>query len=118
MIYTENYGIRCEFRTTEGWDDFILLSNQVLDDDLFVVIGARPQSVSYHGEMSELPNFLQRYYSRNNIVMIYPEQFGEAPVLTSFTDPLSSDISSQISPLLLRLKTYWRKALQLLKIQA
>ena len=116
VIYTENYGIRCEFRTTEGWDDFILMSNRVLDDDLFVVIGARPQSVSYHAEMSELPNFLQRYYSRNNLVIIYPEQFGEAPVLTSFTDPLSSDISSQVSPLLLRIKTYWRKALRMIKL--
>ena len=66
--------------------------------------------------MSELPNFLQRYYSRNNLVMIYPEQFGEAPVLTSFTDPLSSDISSQVSPLLLRIKTYWRKALRMIKL--
>ena len=92
------------------------MCNRVLDDDLFVVIGARPQSVSYHAEMSELPNFLQRYYSRNNLVMIYPEQFGEAPVLTSFTDPLSSDISSQVSPLLLRIKTYWRKALRVYRI--
>ena len=27
-------------------------------------------------------------------MMIYPEQFGEAPVLTSFTDPMSSDLAS------------------------
>ena len=36
--------------------------------------------------------------------MIYPEQFGEAPVLTSFTDPLSSDIGSASSPILVRLR--------------
>ena len=104
VIYAENYGIRCEFSTTEGWDDFIVMSNRVLDDDLFVVIGARPQSVSYRAEMTELPSFLQRYFSRNNIMMIYPEQFGEAPVLTSFTDPLSSDIGSASSPILVRLR--------------
>lgn len=109
VIYTENYGIRCEFRTTTAWDDFIVMSNRVLDDDLFVVIGARPQSVSYQGEMAELPGFLQRYFARNNLMMIYPEQFGEAPALTSFTDPLSTDIGSSASPLLLSLRQRWRK---------
>ena len=110
VIYSENYGIRCEFRTTEGWDDFVLMSNRILDDDLFVVIGARAQSLSYQAEMSELPAFLQRYFSRNNLMMIYPEQFGEATALTSFTDPLSSDIGTAASPLLLSLRSGWKKA--------
>ncbi|MCM1066742.1 MAG: cation:proton antiporter [Muribaculaceae bacterium] len=109
VIYSENYGIRCEFHTTEGWDDFIVMSNRVLDDDLFVVIGARPQSVSYHDEMSELPMFLQRYFANNNLLMIYPEQFGETPVLTSFTDPLGGDIATATSPLVVRLRTYTRR---------
>ncbi len=104
VIYSENYGIRCEFKTTEGWDDLILMSNRILDDDLFVVIGARVQSVSYRSEMAELPAFLQRYFSRNNLMMIYPEQFGEAPVLTSFTDPMSSDLASAPSPIMLSLR--------------
>ena len=38
VIITENFGIRCEFRTTESWDDFIPLTNRVLDDDLFIII--------------------------------------------------------------------------------
>lgn len=93
VIYTENYGIRCEFRRTEGWDGLVMLSADVHDDDLFVLIGARAQSVSYSSDMAELPDFLQRNFSRNNLMMIFPEQFGEAPVLTSFTDPLATDIA-------------------------
>ncbi len=110
VIYAENYGIRCEFRTTESWDDFIVMSNRVLDDDLFVVIGARAQSVSYHAEMAELPAFLQRYFAHNNLMMIYPEQFGEATALTSFTDPLASDIAATASPVITRLRNRWRRA--------
>ena len=108
VIYSENYGIRCEFKTTDGWDDFILMSKDILDDDLFVIIGARAQSVSYRSEMSELPGFLQRYFSGHNLMMIYPEQFGEAPVLTSFTDPLGGDLSSGASPLLSSLSSRFR----------
>lgn len=104
VIYSENFGIRCEFQTTEGWDDLIMMSNTIQDDDLFVVVGARAQSVSYRAEMAELPIFLQRYFARNNLMMIYPEQFGEAPVLTSFTDPLSSDIGQTPSTFVLGIK--------------
>lgn len=105
VLYQENYGIRCEFRTFESNDDFVLLSNKILDDDLFVVIGARPQSVSFNADMSEMPNFLQRYFSQNNIMVIYPEQFGEVPALTSFVDPMASDIATLPSPWLRRLHT-------------
>lgn len=109
VLYTENYGIRCEFRPADGWDDLVMLSGEVLDDDLFVVIGARAQSVSYQAEMTELPAFLQSNFARNNLMMIFPEQFGEAPVLTSFTDPLSSDIGVAPSPLWMRARARLRR---------
>lgn len=109
VLYTENYGVRCEFAHADGFDDFILLSNQVLDDDLLIVIGARPQSVSYRVEMAELPAFLQSNFARNNLMMIYPEQFGESPAPVSFTDPLWSDIEASPSPLLQRLKRIFKR---------
>ena len=106
VIYSENYGIRCEFRTTETYEDLILLSNKVLDDDLFVLIGARPQSVSYTSQMAEIPSFLQRYFANNNLMIIYPEQFGAAPVLTSFTDPLMSDIAQPPTAIMRKLSNF------------
>ncbi len=109
VIYQGNYGIRCEFETVEQWDDFIILSNKVLDDDLFVVIGARVNSVSFTSDMVEMPNFLQRYFAQNNILVIYPEQFGEAgPTIESFADPMMSDMQTAPSPLWLKAKAIWR----------
>lgn len=105
VIYAENYGIRCEFTTVDDWDDFILMANKVQDDDLLVVVGARAQSVSYRAEMTELPAFLQKYFSQNNLMVIFPEQFGESVALTSFTDPLSSDIATAPSPILQGLRS-------------
>lgn len=102
VIYQENYGIRCEFSTTESWDDFIPMSGMIKEDDLLFVIGARVNSVSYGESMAEIPSFLQRYFARHNLAFIYPEQFGEQVALTSFVDPMAGDISSAPSPL-------WRK---------
>lgn len=111
VIYQENYGIRCEFRTADSWDDFIPLVARVRPDDLLTIIGARPSSVSFNSSMVELPGFLQRYLSGNNIIVVYPEQFGEqsAPLM-SFADPLSSDISTTTPPWMLRLRALLRKS--------
>lgn len=102
VIYQENYGIRCEFRTTEHWDDFIAMSSHIKEDDLLMIIGARVNSVSWNDDIAQIPGFLQRYFAAHNIAFIYPQQFGEQVPLTSFVDPLAGDISSAPSPL-------WRK---------
>lgn len=109
VIYHENYGIRCEFREVEDWDDFILLTNRIRPDDLLTVIGARVNSVSYGVAMAEMPSFLQRYYAAHNLMFIYPEQFGEATAVTSFVDPMAGDISSAPSPLWNKLRALRRR---------
>ena len=86
----------------------MLLSGKVLDDDLFVVVAARPQSVSYSDTMTELPGFLQKYFTQNNLMVIYPEQFGQEVALTSFVDPMAADIAATPSPLWRRLRALRR----------
>lgn len=104
IIRSNSLGIRHEYRTITDKDDFVLLANRVLDYDLFVVIGARPNSVSYSADMVENTLFLQRYFSRNNLVIIYPEQFGAEPAAYTFTDPLGADITTTPSPLYLAIR--------------
>lgn len=95
VIYHENYGIRCEFRTVDSLDELILLSGRVKDDDLYVVISARANSVSHTDEVTEMPTLLQRNFQRNNLLVIFPEQFGESSTLpTSFIDPMAADIAA------------------------
>ncbi len=87
------YNIRNEFETLEGWDDILLLANVVRDDDLFIVVSARPTSVSYDADADNIPQFLSKYFSNNNLIMLYPEQFGAVdPTLTSFLEPSSNDL--------------------------
>ncbi len=116
VLYHGNFGVRCEFRTIESWDDFILMSNRVLDDDLFVVIGSRTNSVSYSDAMLEMPQFLERYFSRNNLLVIYPEQFGEADrEVMSFADPMAVDVGGAPSPLWRHVKGAWRTLIAMKK---
>lgn len=104
VIRRAGLGIRHEYRDMTEKDDFVLLANRVLDDDLLVVVAARPNSVSHSADMADAASLLQRYFSRNNLCIIYPEQFGQEPQLPTFTDPLGSDIATTPSPLWLMVR--------------
>ena len=109
VVRQQKLAIRLEFREVQDADDFILLSNRILDDDLFVYVSARANSVSYSADMVEVPAFLQKYFSRHNLIVIYPEQFGEESTVFSFSDPLASDVTLAPSPLFVKFGNWWRK---------
>lgn len=115
VLKRDGFEIRSEYRDVEEWDDFVLLANKVLDDDLFVVVNARRASVSFDSSMDQLPAFLQKYFSRNNLIVIYPEQFGAGAAPTSSIDPLASDITATPSELWLRVAGYYRRLILLRK---
>ncbi|MDE6329230.1 MAG: cation:proton antiporter [Muribaculaceae bacterium] len=68
--YTRRYS------TMESWDDFIILSSQIADEDLLIVIGARRGSVSHSGDSDLMASYLGKHFVRHNIAMIIPSQFG------------------------------------------
>ncbi|MCX4288872.1 MAG: cation:proton antiporter [Duncaniella sp.] len=108
------YGIRAEHNAMENFDDFVVQANDILDDDLFVVVTARRSSVSWNSEMDEVPAFLQRYFDRNNLVVLYPGQWdNEAPM--TMAETMSTDIVSPPSRPLMALMTLYRQAVKLRK---
>ena len=115
VFHRGRYDIRHEYRDVEQWEDFVLLSNRILEDDLFILVSARESSVSHNNDMADIPGFLQKYFSRNNLIVLYPEQFGQAEPINTFVDPMSSDIHSVPSPLWFKLHGAYRKLVQLKK---
>lgn len=69
------YEVRAEFRTMTSWDDFILLIGEVSYDDLLMVVSARKGSISYSSDLENMPGFLGRHFSRNNLLMVFPKQY-------------------------------------------
>lgn len=115
VLRREKLVIRNEFRDIEQWDDFLVLANRIIDDDLFVVVSARATSVSYNSDIAEMPSFLQKYFANSNLIVLYPEQFGKENTGTTFIDPLAADINSAPSPIWSAVSSYWRHLMQLKK---
>lgn len=76
VLEDEHFNIRHEYRETKGWDDFIVHSAEIGQEDLLTIIAARKGSISRNGEFEQLPTFLSRNFAHHNMMMIYPEQFG------------------------------------------
>ena len=113
-MHREKIEARTEFRNFDDWGDFALIANRILDDDLFIVISARRTSLSFNSDMDTVPGLLAKYFGHNNLLIIYPEQFGETPQLESFSDPLTSDLNAAPTDVFLRIRA-WLKWLNFQK---
>ncbi|MBR5001931.1 MAG: cation:proton antiporter [Bacteroidaceae bacterium] len=101
VLMRRNDKIRHEYSKVESWDDMLLLSNVVSEDDLFVVVSARRASVSFNTDYDKLPAFLTQYFADNNLIVLYPEQFGTAtPNTATFHDPLAQSAETSSHGLL------------------
>lgn len=76
-----------ELTELEEWDDLLLLTGHVNYDHLFAIITARPGSISYDSSFERLPSLINKYFSNNSLLVVYPEQLGDPEESLSFSDP-------------------------------
>lgn len=114
VIRQSRLGIRMSFSNVSSYDDFVLKSTDVNDDDLLIVVSARRSSVSFDGDMDAVPEFLQRYFANNNLIVLYPGQFGTEPPMT-MAETMATDIVSPPNRLFLFAMNQARKLRKLLR---
>ena len=103
VLSSHSYSVRVEFLEMKSWDDFIVYSSRIQDDDLLIVIGARRTSVSFSSDLENLPDYLSSFFSRQNLLVIYPEQFGNDAEMPAPIDALTQTIGTNPSPWMLSL---------------
>ncbi len=65
-----------EYKVFRGWDDFLLLSSEIKNDDNLILVMSRKHHHSYHPKMARIPSYLNRYFQKNSFILIYPVQTG------------------------------------------
>jgi hypothetical protein len=74
----KKHPLECEFIVFEDWDDFLILSRDVKQDDNLVLVLSRKDRPSYNANMAKIPNYLNKYFKNTNFILIYPVQAGVA----------------------------------------
>ena len=71
-----------DYSNMDHWNELPKLANDVADDHLFVIVTARKGTVSYKNALEYLPDEIQRYFNGKNLVIIFPDQYGDQEVMT------------------------------------
>lgn len=69
------FSLEAEFVEFEDWDDFLIISRDLDKDDALVVIMSRNNGISFDPVMDKLPKYLNKYFNKNNYILLYPMQF-------------------------------------------
>lgn len=70
--------VRSSFAKMQHWNEFKSLASVVDEDQMLIVVTARQGTVSYKSAMERLPEELSTYYKGNNVMIIFPDQYGNS----------------------------------------
>ena len=86
-IQANHPSARTSYVALDDWNDLLIVTQHLSYDHLFVLVSARRGGISWQPSFDNLPTQLVRHFSNNSLMIIYPEQFGQAHEL-SFVQPL------------------------------
>ncbi|HYH56544.1 MAG TPA: hypothetical protein VD772_08035, partial [Anseongella sp.] len=66
--------VPASFRELENLQDILLVSKDLREDDMLVIVCARRSTISYHSDMDMLPAKVNKHFPDNNVIIIFPEQ--------------------------------------------
>lgn len=103
-----------EFKLFNDWESFQFIAENTAKNDMVVVVMSRKLNLSYNSMMNNVPNYLTKYFDKNNVLVIYPLQTSlsgsnldlkSSAALEAFTDNFErlDEVRKQIGKLL-RLK--------------
>ena len=75
-INNRHPNVRAEYTSMAHWNELPQLAAGIAEDHLFVVVTARKGPISYKNALERLPDELQKHYSGKNLMIIFPDQFG------------------------------------------
>lgn len=70
--------VRAEYTFMAHWNELPKLAENINEDHMFVVITARKGTISYKNALERLPNELMQHFSGKNLMIIFPDQYGDA----------------------------------------
>ena len=79
-----------------NWTNFLILSGEIHPDDLIVFNTARKGSISYTPVLKKMRDKLDKYFSKNNLIVVYPKGFGEIVQKDNYEDLTSAPLSRSI----------------------
>ena len=109
FINNLHHGVRAEYTFMAHWNELPQLAETIKEDHLFVVITARKGTISYKNALERLPNELMKHFAGKNLMIIFPDQYGEhKDERMTFTEAQHQEESSIYDYILSKLERFRR----------
>ena len=66
--------ISATYTSFEHWQDFLIMSRELKQNDLFAIVSSRKGHISYNQDLEKVPYYLSKYFTNNSYIIIYPKQ--------------------------------------------
>ena len=93
-VLSRHHDMRVSYTKMAHWAEMPNLAASISPDNLFVVVTARKGTVSYKNALEFLPDEITRHFSGSNIMIIFPDQHGDAMDEMTFAQPQHTDDQS------------------------
>jgi hypothetical protein len=84
------------FTLFSDWEDILILSRSIHEDDLFVLVSARRGAASHISILENIPSKLEKHFPLNSRVLIYPQQFNQNYISDPYDDMNTESLSKGI----------------------
>lgn len=74
-LQTKHY-IDADYHEFSDWDDFLIISRDIRDNDALIVIMSRKNYPSFTKSMYSIPTYINKYFLNVNCILIFPLQIG------------------------------------------
>ena len=79
--------IRAHYVVMRHWNEMPRLAESINNDHLFVVVTARQGTLSYKTALERLPDEIEQHFSGTNLMIVFPDQYGERMDSMTFSEP-------------------------------
>lgn len=66
--------VQATFSEFNVWEDFLIFSRELKQNDLFVIISSRKNHPSHTQYLEKIPYYLNKYFLNNSFIILYPKQ--------------------------------------------
>ncbi len=73
FVKNNKLSLTIEYKEFKDWEDFFILTKDIKDTDLLMVVGARKGYISHNWNMQRLPGKLERHLPNQTKIVIYPQ---------------------------------------------
>src|SRR3712207_1415435 len=91
FVRSRHSSLRAQYREMEHWNELPELASSIKEEHMLVIVTARKGTVSFKNAQDKLPEEITKYYSTGNLLIIFPDQHGDAMDEMSFATPQHSE---------------------------